>query len=225
MVAINSIGDEVRNTQWVELPMSHALELIHTLSCCRREIVQMEHNTELNEGQKQHLMHKLQEQALELSQLDVESLIFESNQKRMKRAKERIGYMAQISGLVSEAMTLSELFWALIQLDLERTKNRNTFDSKLDAYRVESLGCNRRMEILNLIKKINNSQQIQRYFGSFIDLLQMDPLKFNELNMDAIIKCAQSAHEFKSAVAKHAQQQINGNGTRYANKDAFFRKV
>lgn len=105
----------------------------------------MEHNSELNEGQKQHLMHKLQEQAIELSQLDVEALIFESNQKRMKRANQRIEYMTQISNLVSEVMTLSELFWTLMQLDLERMKNRNAFDTKLDAYRMESLGCNRRI--------------------------------------------------------------------------------
>lgn len=105
----------------------------------------MEHNRELNEGQKQHLMHKLQEQAIELSQLDIETLIFESNQKRMKRAKQRIDYMTQISNLVSEVKTLSELFWALMQLDLERMKNRNTFDSKLDTYRMESLGCSRRI--------------------------------------------------------------------------------
>lgn len=111
----------------------------------RREISQMENNHELNEGQKQHLMHKLQEQAIELSQLDIEALIFESNQKRMKRAKQRIDYMTQISNLVSEVMTLSELFWTLIQLDLERMKNRNTFDSKLDTYRMESLGCSRRI--------------------------------------------------------------------------------
>lgn len=105
----------------------------------------MQHSSELNENQKQHLMHKLQDQAIELAQLDVEALIFESNQKRMKRATQRIDYMTQISSLVSEVMTLSELFWVLIQLDLERMKNRNTFDSKLDTYRMESLGCNRRI--------------------------------------------------------------------------------
>lgn len=105
----------------------------------------MQHSNELNEGQKTHLMHKLQDQAMELAQLDVEASVFESNQKRMNRATQRIDYMTQISNIVSEVMTLSEVFWVLIQLDLERMKNRNTFDSNLDTYRMESLGCNRRI--------------------------------------------------------------------------------
>lgn len=137
----------------------------------------MEHNNELNEGQKQHLMHKLQEQAIELSQLDVEALIFESNQKRMKRAKQRIEYMTQISNLVSEVMTISEIFWALIQLDLERMKNRNAFDSKLDAYRMESLGCNRRivsMLIESFLQSQSNRFYLQLYLGVFTGNSEFD---------------------------------------------------
>lgn len=105
----------------------------------------MEHDNELNNGQKQHLLHKLHEQSVELAQLDVEVLISESNQKRMKRAKQRMEFFIQFSNLVSGSMTLSELFWTLMQLDMERVKNRNVYDIKLDAYRMETLGCSRRI--------------------------------------------------------------------------------
>lgn len=106
---------------------------------------EMEREIELNESQKQHLVHKLQEQAAELAQLDVEALVFESNQKRMGRAKQRLEYLARFADVVSESMALAELFWVLMQLDMERMKNRNNYDSKLDAYRLESLSCNRRI--------------------------------------------------------------------------------
>lgn len=111
----------------------------------RREMLQMERDNELNETQKQHLVHKLQEQAAELAQLDVEALVFESNQKRMGRAKQRMEYITRFADAISETMTLSELFWVLMQLDMERMKNRNNYDSKLDVYRMESLTSNRRI--------------------------------------------------------------------------------
>lgn len=110
----------------------------------------MEHDNELNEGQKNHLLNKLHEQALEMSQLDVDALVYESNQKRIARAKQRMVYLTRFSNLISEAMLLSEIFWVLIQLDMERIKNRNIFDSKLDSYRMDLLGCNRR--IVSIVK-------------------------------------------------------------------------
>lgn len=107
-------------------------------------MLQMERDSELNETQKQHLVYKLQDQAAELALLDVETLVYDSNQKRMSRAKQRLEYLTRFADAVSETMTLSELLWVLMQLDMERMKNRNNYDTKLDAYRVESLGCNRR---------------------------------------------------------------------------------
>lgn len=81
-------------------------------------------------------------------------------------------------------------------------------------------------EILNLIQKINNNQQIQRYFGSFVDLLHMDSRKFNEFNVEEITKCSLLANELKSSVLKHAQtQMLNENGNLYFNKTEFFNKA
>lgn len=80
-------------------------------------------------------------------------------------------------------------------------------------------------EILNLIRKINNNQQIQRYFGSFIDLLQMDSRKFNEFNVEEIAKCCLLANELRSNVTKHAQKEMNENGILDFNKSEFFNKV
>lgn len=108
-------------------------------------MLQMNRDNELNEMQKQHLVYKLQEQAAMFAQLDVEALVFDSNQRRMGRAKQRLEYIMRFADVISETMALSELFWVLMQLDMERMKNRNSYDSKLDAYRMDSLGCNRRI--------------------------------------------------------------------------------
>lgn len=107
--------------------------------------MQMQRDSELNEVQKQHLVHKLQDQAAEIAQLDVEAIIYDSNKKRMDRAKQRMDYFTRFADIISETMTLSEIFWSLMQLDMERMKNRNKYDSRLEGYRIDSLACNRRI--------------------------------------------------------------------------------
>lgn len=104
----------------------------------------MQRNIEMNEEQKQHLLYNLQEQAVELSQLDADALVYESNKKRMKRAKHRLEYLLRYANHISETMLLSEIFWVLLQFDMERMKSRSTYDSKLDTYRMDSM-CNRRI--------------------------------------------------------------------------------
>lgn len=130
---------------------------------------QMERDIELNEAQKLHLLHKLQEQAVELAQLDVESLINESNQKRTGRAKKRVEYLRRFADIVTETMALSEIFWVLMQLDLQRMKNRNNYDSKLDAYRMESLGSNRRIVscIFNFVMLLQRGPEWDLDLNSF----------------------------------------------------------
>lgn len=75
-----------------------------------------------------------------------------------------------------------------------------------------------------MIQKINNNQQIQRYFGSFIDLLQVDPRKFNDFNVEEITKCCLLVNELKSNVSKHAQRDMN-DGVFDSDKYEFFNKV
>lgn len=108
-------------------------------------MLQMEHDNELNKGQKQQLLNKLQEQAVELAQLGVETLIYQSNQMRMNRAKQRIEHLIRFADVISESITMSEICWVLTQLDLERMKNRNNYDSKMEIYRIDLLRCNRRI--------------------------------------------------------------------------------
>lgn len=142
MVAIHSDEHEVSLSKI--LPGDHILH-IFLIVFRRRDMQQMERDIELNEAQKQHLMHKLQELVIQTSQLDVEAMVYESNQKRMGRAKQRMMYINRFASVISETMTISEKLWILMQLDMERMKNRSKFDSKLDAYRLELLACNRRI--------------------------------------------------------------------------------
>lgn len=124
----------------------------------------MEHDNELNMGQKQQLLNKLQEQSVELAQLDVETLIYQSNQMRMSRAKQRVEHLIRFADVISESITMSEICWVLTQLDLERMKNRNNYDSKMEMYRMDLLRCNRRI--------------VSYSFSFNVTMLDSDDIKF-----------------------------------------------
>ncbi|XP_031636892.1 augmin complex subunit dgt3 [Contarinia nasturtii] len=195
-----------------------------TLMGMRREMLQMERDNELNESQKQHLIHKLQEQAAELAQLDVEALVYESNQKRMGRAKQRMDFLTRFADIISETVILSELFWVLMQLDMERMKNRNNYDSKLDAYRMESHGCNRRIELMNMIGKLNDDALVQCYCNQFMELLQVNQNGYTGSVIEQVIKCILSVDEFRSSVSQLIQNTENNIYTLWRNHD-FFKKA
>lgn len=76
-----------------------------------------------------------------------------------------------------------------------------------------------------MIQKISNNQLVQRYFGSFNDLLHMDARKFNEFNAEEMTKCSLLANELRTSVSKHMQKEMNENGIHDLNKNEFFSKV
>lgn len=108
-------------------------------------MVEMDRKYQADLLTKNQLWLKLQEQSTALAKLDIESLIFESNEQRIGRAKARIEHLNQFKTIVSDTMMISECIWILMQFDLDRMKKRNDFDSELDRYRMESIGCNKRI--------------------------------------------------------------------------------
>lgn len=136
------------------------LKLFHEnfLLYFRREKAEMQRDSESNEITKNQLVLKMEEQAAELAKFDVEILIYESNKQRIGRAKSRIEHLNQFNDIVSNTMMASECIWILMQFDLERMKKRNDFNSNLDKYRMESIGCNKR--IVKSLKYFYNNKKV-----------------------------------------------------------------
>lgn len=125
-----------------------------TVAEMKREIAEMERKVEINNATKEHLLIRLKEQSNELVRLRIEAQIFQSNNGRVGRAKQRIEHLKNFTNIVSEAVMIAEIIWILMQFDMERMKRRNDFDPKLDKYRIEALTCSRRM--VNKTKKTPN---------------------------------------------------------------------
>lgn len=88
--------------------------------------------------------NQLQTQLNRIVEQQGEMVIYENNKEKYERAQKRLAHLKKFVEIVSDGMMNAECVWILMQLDIERVKKRNDFDSKLDENRMEVQNCNRR---------------------------------------------------------------------------------
>lgn len=173
--------------------------------------------------EKNELMIKLQEQSIEFARMDIETVIFDFNKKRMARAGQRKQHVGHFVNAVSDAMLIAEIIWILMQIDIERMKKRNDFDTKLDKYRIDSLICDRRLDI---IKSMSNIEQKDEEFLRFYCSKILKILKPNQMvreldiNNDRVIEAIMDKHEFKTGIFDLLKSL--GDKTQFLIEDSVF---
>lgn len=156
---------------------------------------------------KNDVMMKLQEQAIELARLDVESVIFDNNKKRSSRAEQRKQHIIRFVDAVGETMIIAEIIWILMQFDMERMKKRNDFDPKLDKYRIDAIICDRRLDMLKASSQTNNDALLRNYCQMVLKLLQPSQTdRYTDFSSDRIVECVLAIHEFRSELANFMQR-------------------
>lgn len=172
---------------------------------------------------RNELIIKLQEQSVKFACMDIETVIFEFNKKRMARADQRKRHVGRFVNAVSDALLIAEIIWILMKFDIERMKNRNDFDTKLDKYRIDSLICDRRLE---LIKSMPNIKEKDDAFLRFYCLKILEVLKPNQMlheldiNNDRIIETIMGKHEFKTGMFDLLKSL--GDKTQFMIEDSVF---
>lgn len=91
------------------------------------------------------LTNKLQIQLNQIVQQQGELVIYENNKEKYERAQKRLEHLKKFVEIVSDGMMNAECVWILMQLDIDRMKKRNDFDTKSDENRLEAQLCNRRI--------------------------------------------------------------------------------
>lgn len=91
------------------------------------------------------LSNELQAKLMKIAKQQAELVIYESNKDKFERATKRKDHLIKFRELISAGLLNAELMWALMQLDLQRVKKRNSFDYKLNEFRVDSQSCKWRM--------------------------------------------------------------------------------
>lgn len=90
------------------------------------------------------LSNKLGTQLNQIAMQQGEMVIYENNKEKFDRAKKRLAHLKKFVDIVADGMMNAECIWILMQLDLERAKKRNNFDTKWEENRLEMQICNRR---------------------------------------------------------------------------------
>lgn len=92
----------------------------------------------------ERLTNQLQSQLNRIVEQQGEMVIYENNKEKYERAQKRLAHLKKFVEIVADGMMNAECVWILMQLDIERVKKRNDFDTKLDENRMEVQNCNRR---------------------------------------------------------------------------------
>lgn len=115
----------------------------------------------------ERLTNQLQTQLNRIVEQQGEMVIYENNKEKYERAQKRLAHLKKFVEIVSDGMMNAECVWILMQLDIDRVKKRNDFDSKLDENRMEVQNCNRR-----------NVSSLNRYsFLEYYDIISLSNRK------------------------------------------------
>lgn len=85
-------------------------------------------------------MEKMADQQAELA-------IYNSNKDKIERAQQRYEHLKKFAKVVGDGLMNAEIIWVLMNIDMDRVKNRNHFDNLIDQYKYAMQMCNRRMVI------------------------------------------------------------------------------
>lgn len=173
--------------------------------------------------EKNELMIKLQEQSVEFARMDIETVIFDFNKKRMDRAGQRKQHVGRFVGAVSDAMLIAEIIWILMKFDMERMKKRNDFDTKLDKYRIDSLICDRRLEIIKSMPNIEEKDDafVRFYCSKILEILKPNQMiRQLDINNDRVIEAIMGKHECKTGM--FGLLKSLGDKTQFLIEDSVF---
>uniref|UniRef100_A0A182VTD5 HAUS augmin-like complex subunit 3 N-terminal domain-containing protein n=1 Tax=Anopheles minimus TaxID=112268 RepID=A0A182VTD5_9DIPT len=96
------------------------------------------------------LKHELDTLIRQVNELKIESVLYENNRAKLDRAVSRLEYIQRLDESISCELMNAELLWILMQLDLEKIRDR--FDNA-DEMNGESKRCFKRIDTMKQIEK------------------------------------------------------------------------
>lgn len=133
--AQSKLVENLRAQNWMPTPLNVMKNEVERLTIRNEQ----EYNPTV-----ERLTNKLQSLLNQIVEQHGEMVIYENNKEKHERAQKRLAHLKKFVEIVSDGMMNAECIWILMQLDIERVKKRNDFDSKLDENRSEMQLCNRR---------------------------------------------------------------------------------
>uniref|UniRef100_A0A182NAJ6 HAUS augmin-like complex subunit 3 N-terminal domain-containing protein n=1 Tax=Anopheles dirus TaxID=7168 RepID=A0A182NAJ6_9DIPT len=120
------------------------------------------HCSEMKNGNEQDLLrmdllkHELDMLIRQVNELKIESVLCENNRVKLDRAVSRLEYIQLLDESISRELMNAELLWILMQLDLEKIRDR--FDNA-DEMNGETKRCLKRIDAMKQLEKIATREE------------------------------------------------------------------
>uniref|UniRef100_A0A182YMA3 HAUS-augmin3 domain-containing protein n=1 Tax=Anopheles stephensi TaxID=30069 RepID=A0A182YMA3_ANOST len=128
------------------------------VSALKKQCLELKNANEQDLLRMDLLKHELDMLIRHVNELKIESVLYENNRAKLDRAVSRLEYIQRLDESISRELMNAELLWILMQLDLEKIRDR--FDNA-DEMNGDSKRCFKRIDTMRQIEK--NALQEEAY--------------------------------------------------------------
>ncbi|XP_029714883.1 augmin complex subunit dgt3 [Aedes albopictus] len=111
------------------------------------------------------LKQELEMYIRQMNEHRIEYILYENSKLKLERAIGRLEYIKKLAEIVSSSLMNAEMLWILMQLDLEKMKNK--FDNS-DDMNAETQLCLKRIEAMRALERNNAEEEALEEFSSQI---------------------------------------------------------
>ncbi|XP_314793.5 augmin complex subunit dgt3 [Anopheles gambiae] len=132
------------------------------VSALKKQCVELRAANEQDLLRMDLLKHELDTLIRQVNELKIESVLYENNRVKLNRAVSRLEYIQRLDASISRELMNAELLWVLMQLDLEKIRDR--FDNA-DEMNGESKRCFRRIDTM---RQIERNGALEEAYGDYL---------------------------------------------------------
>ncbi|XP_055598422.1 augmin complex subunit dgt3 [Uranotaenia lowii] len=153
----------------------------------------------------------------------IECILYENSKMKLDRAVGRLEYIKKLASIISDTLMNAEMLWILMQLDLEKIKNK--FDNS-DEMNLETQRCLKRIEALKGVVKTTAEEEAHEEFVSqfagLLESLNLNQSSAADRSM-SLRNCIQDFADYRKRVYRNLQSILNGKY--YKNMDEILRDL
>ncbi|KFB35743.1 AGAP008694-PA-like protein [Anopheles sinensis] len=162
------------------------------------------------------LKHELDTLIKGVNELKIESVLYENNRAKLDRAVSRLEYIQRMAENISKELMNAELLWILMQLDLEKIRDR--FDNA-DEVNGESMRCFKRIDAMKQVEKNATREEAYGEFLAQLTALIAEKQSGAENTSNGALKwCLQHFAGLQKRLSKQCESVANGKYHRKAAK-------
>lgn len=132
---------------------------------CRRHCSELKSVNEQDTLRIDVLKQELEMYIRQMNEHRIEYILYENSKLKLDRAISRLEYIKKLAEIVSSALMNAEMLWILMQLDLEKMKNK--FDNS-DDMNAETQLCLKRIEAMKSLERNNAEEEALEELSSQI---------------------------------------------------------